>query len=549
MRLGNAVCRGLFAALLLAVCYSALAGQNDEASQMIKQLAERVEKLERRNAELEKKLQVTASSTSDPAPTEEDRKTPPTLKELTERVEKLERRNVELEKAFGSRAPAAGSRIEQRLKTLEDNNARLDAALSKEGMSENEPELATRLKAVEYQALDMQSQAKVIDSIKGFSAGGDFVMVAQHASGIEASGTQLNYRGDITASTPTIKTGDITNKIFGHFRVGQGKGLSDQFTSFTGPNATSFQLGSVVAPQTSALMLAEAWYQADIPLPIGGFKPLSRETLTVNFGKMDPFAFFDQNVAANDETRQFLASLFVHNALLDNPLAANVGADGYGFSPGLRVSYFSERVKPETYRLSLGVFGSGRSADFSDSFKSPFLILQAETSQRYFGLNGNYRVYVWRNGQAPTFIRGETASHNGVGVNFDQRIGDGVTLFGRLGTAHGEHLPFDRTASLGAEVSGNYWQRGADAIGVGIGANRTSSDFRAQSATVDADGDGKPDFGFVAKGWEEAAEVYYRFFVHKQFELSPDFQYIRNPAGNPEARPVKILGLRANLTF
>lgn len=549
MRLRKALRRGLFAALLLAVCNSALAGQDDEASRMIKQLTERVEKLERRNTELEQKLRVPASSASDPAPTEEDRKTPPTLKELTERVEKLERRNAELEKALSSRAPAAGSRFEERVKALENNNARLDAALAKEGMSENDPELATRLKAVEYQALDMQSQAKVIDSIKGFSAGGDFVMVAQHASGVEASGTQLNYRADITAGTPTIETGNITSKIFGHFRVGQGKGLSDRFTSFTGPNATAFQLGSVVAPQTSALMLAEAWYQADIPLPISGFKPLSRETLTVNFGKIDPFAFFDQNAAANDETRQFLASLFVHNALLDNPLAANVGADGYGFSPGLRVSYLSERAKPETYRLSLGVFGSGRSADFSDSFKSPFVIIQAETSQRYFGLNGNYRIYIWRNGQAPTFVSGETASHNGVGVNFDQRVGDGVTFFGRLGAAHGEHLPFDHTASLGAEVSGNYWRRGADAIGVGIGTNRTSRDFRAQSAAVDADGDGKPDFGFAAKGWEEAAEVYYRFFAHKQFELSPDLQYIRNPAGNPDARPVKILGLRANLPF
>ncbi len=519
MRLAGTLRRGLVAALLAVVTSSALAGQDDEA-QMIRQLTERMEKLEKQNAELEKKLRARAPVANDPTPLEAARTTPLTLKELSERLRKIEQRN-----------------------------AALDAALSKEGMSENDPELATRLKAVEYQALDMQSQAKVIDSIKGFSAGGDFVTVAQHASGIEAGGVQLNYRADITASTPTIETGNIESKVFGHFRVGQGKGLSDQFTSFTGPNATAFQLGSVVERQTSAVMLAEAYYQANIPLPIGGVKPLSRETLTVNFGKMDPFAFFDQNAAANDETRQFLASVFVHNALLDNPLAANVGADGYGFSPGLRVSYFNQRSKPDTYRLSLGVFGSGKSADFSESFKGPFVILQAETSQRYFGLTGNYRIYAWRNGQAPTFVGGETAAHNGVGVNVDQRVGDGLTLFGRLGTARGERLPFDRTASLGVEASGNYWARGADALGFGLGANRTSSDFRAQSATVDADGDGVPDFGFAARGWEDVAEMYYRYFVHRQFELTPDFQYIRNPAGNPDARPVKILGARANLTF
>jgi hypothetical protein len=302
-----------------------------------------------------------------PALAAEDAETNRLIQRLMERVEKLEKRNAELEKG---------------LQSLEDRNARLDTLTSEE-VSEKEPELASRLKAVEYQALDMQKKAKAIDSIEGFSAGANFTSVAQRASGIDSGGTQVNYRADITVTTPTIHTGDIESKLFGHFRVGQGKGLSDKFTSFVGPNATSFQLGSVVAPESSAMMLAQAWYQADIPLPFGGFKPHSRETLTVNFGKMDPFAFFDQNAAANDETRQFLASTFVHNALLDNPLAANIGADGFGFSPGVRVSYFNWRAKPESYRLSLGVFGAGRSANFSDSFKSPFVILQAETSQRF----------------------------------------------------------------------------------------------------------------------------------------------------------------------
>lgn len=469
---------------------------------------------------------------------------------LMERVEKLEKRNAELEQALQPHAAGASSQIEARLKSLEEHNARLDSALSTEEVSEKEPELASRLKAVEYQALDIQKQAKVIDSIEGFSAGANFTTVAQRAGGIDGAGVQVNYRADITVTTPTIKTGDIESKLFGHFRVGQGKGLSDKFTSFVGPNATSFQLGSVVEPESSAMMLAQAWYQADIPLPFGGFKPHSREAITVGFGKMDPFAFFDQNAAANDETRQFLASPFVHNALLDNPLAANIGADGFGFSPGMRVSYFNGSAKPETYRLSLGVFGAGRSANFSDSFRSPFVIVQAETSQRFFaGLEGNYRVYLWRNGQAPTFVKDETASHGGIGFNFDQRLGDGITLFGRLGAGSGERLPFDRTASFGAEFNGSYWARGADAIGLAIGGNRTSKDFRTQSATLDADADGIADYGFAAGGWEQVMEAYYRFRVHQRFELTPDFQYIRKPAGNPDARPVKILGVRANLAF
>ncbi|KVW93306.1 carbohydrate porin [Thiobacillus denitrificans] len=495
-------------------------------------------------------LLAAAVVTAFPALAADDADTHRQLQRLMERVEQLEKRNAELEQALQPPATGANSQIEARLKALEERNTRLNSALSTEDVSEKGPELAARLKAVEYQALDIQKQAKVIDSIEGFSAGANFTTVAQRASGIDNSGTQLNYRADITVTTPTIKTGDIESKLFGHFRVGQGKGLGDKFTSFVGPNATSFQLGSVVEPESSAMMLAQAWYQADIPLPFGGFQPHSRQTLTVNFGKMDPFAFFDQNTAANDETRQFLASPFVHNALLDNPLAANIGADGFGFSPGMRLSYFNWGAKPETYRLSLGVFGAGRSANFSDSFKSPFVILQAETSRRFFaGLEGNYRLYFWRNGQAPTFVTDETASHNGIGFSFDQRLGDGITLFGRLGMGDGERLPFDRTASFGAEFSGSYWDRGADAVGLAIGSNRTGKDFRAQSATLDADADGIPDYGFAATGWEQALEAYYRFRVHERFELTPDFQYIRNPAGNPGARAVTIFGVRANLAF
>lgn len=471
------------------------------------------------------------------------------LKRLSERLAKLEQRNAELEALLKISAP--GSReLEERVKALETYKAAIETGLAKEGLSEKEPELTTRLKAVEYTALDIQKQAKVLESIEGFSAGASFAMVGQKASGIDAGGTLLNYRADITVTTPAIKTGDIESKLFGHFRAGQGKGIAEKFTSFIGPNATAFQLGAVVPPETSAVLLAQAWYQADIPLPLGGFKPHSRETLTVNLGKMDPFAFFDQNATANDETRQFLASMFVHNALLDNPLAANVGADGFGFSPGLRVSYLNERSKPERYRLSLGVFGSGESASFSAPFRSPFVIVQAENErQAFMGLAGNYRLQLWSNGQAPSFARGETRRHTGLGLNFDQRLHDAVAVFGRYGAGWGEGLPFDRTLSIGAEVGGSYWGRAGDAIGIALGANRTSADFRVRSATRDADGDGVPDYGFSARGWEQMGELYYRFRVHKSFEISPDIQYIRNPAGNQDRRPVAIIGLRALLNY
>ena len=491
------------------------------------------------------------------ATTQDDAPLKQQLQRLAERLDKVEKRNAELEeklKAYVERPASKDGGLEGRMQALEGSNKRLEDALDTEGISEREPELASRLKAVEYNTLDIKKQATVIDSIEGFSAGASFTSVGQRASGVNTDGTTLNYRTDITVTTPTVKTGDVESKLFAHFRVGQGRGISQHLTSFVGPNATSFQLGTAIPPENSAVLLAEAYYRAEIPLPFGGFKPHSREKLTVNFGKMDPFAFFDQNVVANDETRQFLASPFVHNVLLDNPIAANIGADGFGFSPGARVAYRNERTKSEPWGLSFGVFGAGRSADFSEGFRSPFWIAQAESTQRLGGLTGNYRAFLWQNGQAPTFLRDSNdldktllRSHRGAGVNFDQRVADYVTFFGRLGWASGEGLPFDRALALGAEIGGSYWSRGADALGVAFGVNRSSEAFRNGSARV-VDAAGSPVFGFAAQGAEKVAEIYYRYRVHRNFEISPDFQLIREAAGNPAAKPVKLIGIRVQLT-
>lgn len=441
-------------------------------------------------------------------------------------------------------------KLRDRIEKLEERNAELDAALNSGQLSENQPEVATRLKAVEMQTLNMQKQSRTVESLEGITAGVSLTTVAQHAGGLPAGETfaasQLNYRGDIFVNLPMPKIGDTDSKIFTQFRIGQGNGLNALQSIFAKPNASAFR-ASGGNPDDSVVILGQAWYQASIPLPIGGFKPSSRESLEINFGKMDPFFFFDQNAVANDETRQFLNTVFVHNALLD--AGGDIGVDANGFSPGMRVSYLNEKEKLEKWRLSLAMFGAGQGANYVKFFGSPLVIAQAETQQRFFGgLIGNYRFYVWNNGQGPDYD-GTASSHNGWGVNFDQRIGDGVTAFGRYGRGNKGKLRFDRTASLGAEFNGSYWSRAGDAIGTAFSAQRISANFHSDSATLDANGDGIADYGYTAQGWEKVMELYYRYRINKQFELSPDLQLIQNPAGNGAASAVKIVGLRAQLMY
>ncbi len=456
------------------------------------------------------------------------------LQQMQERLAHLEARNAELERQLA--APPAAA-LETRVKQLESANAKLEEAVTSDRLSQDEPEIATRLKAVEFQALGMQKQARMVDALEGIAAGVSFTTVAQHANGgATTTGdaeSELSWRGDAQVSLPGGSLGNTEGSLFFHFRMGQGDGLASLNSMFSVPNATAFQLGGVSQADDASPILAQAWYQLSVPLDE---KPLdrSRQHLELNFGKIDPFLFFDQNAAADDETVRFMNLAFVHNPLLD--AGGGAGVDAYGFTPGVRLAYFDDTQAPLGWGVSLGVFGSDSGAAFSDSLQQPFIILQAESAQRFFGgLAGNYRVYAWRNGRA-THLDGATLeAQSGWGVSADQRVGDGITLWGRYGHGMQGNPAFDRALTLGAEFSGNYWDRGADGVGLAVGWLAASDSYKTANPAL--------------SGAEQLAELYYRWRVNPQFELSPDYQFIRRAGADGSADDAHILGLRAQLTF
>ena len=463
------------------------------------------------------------------------------LEKLMARMEKLEARNAELEK---------------QVKSLQSESQEIAKGLESPRLSESEPELTVRLKAIEKDALEMKKSARLADKFDGIKVEAALTTVAQHASGLPTGtadgGGQLNYRADVSVELPLEPIGDIEQKVFAHVRIGQGQGLNAAFGNLglfaSAPNSVAFRASGANADDSVAI-LGQAWYQAAIPLPFGGFTPYSREKLELTFGKMDIFGFFDQNEAAGDESVQFLNSVFVHNPLLD--AGGEVGVDANGFQPGFVASYLNYRDGAEPWRLSLGVFGAGdRGANYQKSLSTPLLMVQAEKQVKMFGgLSGNYRAYAWTRSQVTELDGVSTAKHTGLGISVDQQVGDGIKLFGRYGQLVEGELPFDQALSVGAEISGNYWGRGADAIGVGASWLKASSAYRAAGGEGDLDGDGTADFTFTPSGAEKVAEIYYRFRVSPQFEITPDFQWIGNPGTNRNADSVKVFAVRANIAY
>jgi len=122
-------------------------------------------------------------------------------------------------------------------------------------------------------------------------------------------------------------------------------------------------------------------------------------------------------------------------------------------------------------------------------------------------------------------------------------------MFGRYGQNTGGKVRFDRALTLGAEFGGNYWNRSADSLGVAFGWLRTSKDFRNNSSTLDANADGTPDFDYAATGSEKLAEIYYKFYLNKNLELTPGFQVIRQPGGDNFASTLKVINFRAKASF
>ncbi len=428
------------------------------------------------------------------------------------------------------------TQMELRIKNLEAENALLNKSLNEPYISDSEPEISARLKAVESQANSYRSAARTLEGLQGIETSVGFTMAAQGVNGEPMSSPEngeLNYRGDVTVSLPAGSIGAAEGFMFTHFRMGQGLGLENPGGAFSSFNGTSFQRPGT-ATSDSTVLLAQAWYQLNVPLPLGGNPDLSRQHLELNFGKMDPFMFFDQNTIADDETRGFMNQAFVHNPLLD--AGGDIGVDDFGFTPGFRMAWINDRLKPEQYVISMGIFGAAKGASFENSLTDPFIIIQADSQQNLFtGLQGNYRVYYWRNGGAED-LNGNKQTHQGLGLSFDQKVDDYTSLFMRYGRLTQGQLQFDRSLTLGANFGGSYWSRGGDAIGIALGWLSLSEDYR-QTA------------GLNTRSAEKVAEIFYRYRINSQFDVSPNVQHISQPGGNGDASDMTAYGLRAQLNF
>jgi high affinity Mn2+ porin len=92
----------------------------------------------------------------------------------------------------------------------------------------------------------------------------------------------------------------------------------------------------------------------------------------------------------------------------------------------------------------------------------------------------------------------------------------------------------------------NFWHRATDVFGAGVAVNAIPGNHRAYLA--------RGGYGFIIgdgrlehPGRETIFEAYYGWRVQKMVTISPDCQFITNPAYNRDRGPVTIASLRLHI--
>jgi high affinity Mn2+ porin len=140
----------------------------------------------------------------------------------------------------------------------------------------------------------------------------------------------------------------------------------------------------------------------------------------------------------------------------------------------------------------------------------------------------------------------------GFGLNWEQKITDDVGVFSRLGWNNGQvqgwmYNDSNWTASFGTSVNGTSWRRTRDVLGLAYvvsGASRSNQEFLEAGGTDILDGDGALTYGS-----EKVIEAYYNFAIWKSIHVTPDYEFVANPAFNRDRGPVSVFGVRLHWQF
>jgi high affinity Mn2+ porin len=409
-----------------------------------------------------------------------------------------------------------------------------------------------------------------------FSVHGQFTNVTQKHPPITAP-----YQGpnSLRASEQAMETGDVTlyvgiklwsgGELYVNPEIDQGYGLSNTVGIAGFPSGEAYKIGNwtpyyrmqrAFVCQTFALDGAQSKVES-APNALAGNKPDNNVTLTV--GKFSVVDIFDTNVYAHDPRADFMNWSIIDSGAFD------YAADSWGYTVGaamewtqgdwtLRGGYFALSTAPNAETLDTSFRQNSGVAEIERRFK----LMGRPGAIRALAFVDRGRIARYEDALAlattthtvpdVALVR-RAGSKAGYAVNLEQEIADGVGMFARTSTDNGKDEAFEfteinRSVSAGLSFKGNHWGRPGDTFGAAAVINGLSEQARAYFAAGGNGiliGDGRlPHYGN-----ERIFETFYSGHINKSLSIAADFQYIWNPAYNPDRGPVTVYGLRLHAKF
>jgi high affinity Mn2+ porin len=350
--------------------------------------------------------------------------------------------------------------------------------------------------------------------------------------------------------------------------IDQGFGLSGTFGVAGFPSAEAYKVGSsypyariprAFLRQTIDLGGESQKVEAGIN-QFAGSQTSDRLVFTV--GKFGVVDIFDQNKYAHDPRADFLNWTLVNTGTFD------YAADAWAFTYGAAAEWYTG---PWTVRA--GIFDGPavpNSTDLDAKLGQFQMVGELERRYELWGQPGKILVtgYLTRarlgnfqdavtlaaqTGAAPDLAAVRTyKSKPGISANWEQQILPGLGLFARAGYTPGKLEAYaftdvDMTFAAGTSVSGRFWGRPDDTLGLAGVVNQISPEHQAYLAAggyTALIGDGQ----LPHPGAEKILEAYYSLPVFN-WQLTFDYQFIVNPAYSRDRGPVSIIGSRLHAQF
>jgi len=388
------------------------------------------------------------------------------------------------------------------------------------------------------------------------------------------------YSGQNSLSPKEETQSSITTTFFGAARLWRGgevyfnpelsggSGLSKTLGVAGFPNGETFRIGGADPKiYIARLYLTQnfEWGNEKDTIEAGANALGSvkrKRYFSVAIGKFGMADFFDNNNFSHDPRSQFMNWALMDNAAWDYPANTRgyvLGATAELGQPSWSLRFAFTMVTTQENQ-SVWDAKIGKANTETIEFEKRYALSGQKGTLRLLtflnnGKFGNYNLAIAQNPGAPNIDSTQQYGRHkyGFGINADQYLNKDVGVFAKASYNDGStetwfFTEIDRSFSFGGVVKGAQWKRKGDEAGLAFVINGLSAAHRNYLAAGGYGfliGDGKLNYAP-----EMIAEFYYKLNVYQnKFFLTPDYQFILNPAYNKDRGPVNVFSIRAHVEF